>query len=395
MRRSYLVGPFICLVATWTFGNGTLPLLPLYAMELGASKQTSGLFLSFAFLCLALGNGIPAVLPKSFRNQRLLILAIALPLAILCWLTGRVTTVLELALVTGASWFCGGVIFSQAATLVGLVAPVEDRGTAFGILGMTNGFGGLLGGLSVGYIADRLGYGGVFSILGGFSLLILVGGFLSPISPSLPVPEATSGSARGEAQEEGRIGLGFVLLLVAMLLTALANATGNLGRSFLMAEGSFSKSAITLTAAVTGLGGLVLPYLMGRLADRISRRWVLVASIAGTTASLLLLGFAHQEWQFYLFAALFAFLSAATAIAPAYVVDVEPRNVGRSVSLVQSAFWVGSIIGMAATGLVAAKLGTSMAVLVSCVFPAAAALLLLFRHRVKSGKVKTSLGTAP
>jgi MFS family permease len=260
---------------------------------------------------------------------------------------------------------------------------------------MTNGFGGLLGGLSVGYIADRLGYGGVFSILAGFSLLIMVGGFLSPSSTSLPVPEATGGLARGEAQGEGRAGLGFILLLVAMLLTALANATGNLGRSFLMAEGSFSKSAITLTAAVTGLAGLVLPYLMGRLADRIGRRWVLVASIAGTTASLLLLGFAHQEWQFYLFAALFAFLSAATAIAPAYVVDVEPRNVGRSVSLVQSAFWVGSIMGMAATGLVAAKLGTSRAVLVSCAFPAAAALLLLFRHKVKGGKVKTSLGTAP
>ena len=127
---------------------------------------------------------------------------------------------------------------------------------------------------------------------------------------------------------------------------------------------------------------------MGRLADRIGRRWVLVASIAGTAASLLLLGFAHWEWQFYLFAAFFAFLSAATAIAPAYVVDVEPRNVGRSVSLVQSAFWVGNIIGMAATGLVAARLGTSSAVLISCAFPAAAALLLLFSRKMKGGKAK-------
>ena len=174
------MGPFICLVAVWTFGNGTFPLLPLYAMELGASKQISGLFLSFAFLCLALGNGIPVVLPKSFRQQRVLVLAVALPPVILLWLAGRVTTVLELALVTGATWFFAGVIFSQTATLVGLSATEQDRGTAFGVLGMTNGLGGLLGGLSVGYIVDHLGYGGAFTILAGFSLLIVVGGFLSP-----------------------------------------------------------------------------------------------------------------------------------------------------------------------------------------------------------------------
>ena len=197
----------------------------------------------------------------------------------------------------------------------------------------------------------------------------------------VPVPDAAGGSPREEAR---RTSLGFALLLVAMLLTALANATGNLGRSFLMAEGSFSKSAITLTAAIIGLAGLVFSFLMGRLADRIGRRWVLIASIAVTAASLLLLGFASREWQFYIFAALFGFPSVATAIAPAYVVGVEPRNVGRSVSLVQSSFWVGSIIGMAATGVVAARLGTAETVLVSCAFPAVAALLLLLRRRVKA-----------
>lgn len=379
MRRSYLVGPFICCLAVWTFGNGTLPLLPLYAMELGASQQVSGLFLSFAFLCLALGNGIPAVLPKTFRKQRVLILAAALPPVVLLWLAGRVTTVLELALVTGATWFFAGVIFSQTATLVGLAATKQDRGTAFGILGMTNGLGGLLGGLSVGYIADHLGYSGAFGILAAFFLLIVVGGLLSLRSPSVLISEAT-GTSTGD---EGRAGVGLALLFVAMLLTALSNATGNLGRSFLMAEDRFSKSAITLTGAVTGLAALGLPFLMGRLADRIGRRWVLIASIAITALSLVLLSFSRQLWHFCAFEVLFAFLPVANAIAPAYVVDVEPTgNVGRNVSLVQSFIWVGSIIGMAATGLVAARVGTSEAVLLSCAFPAAGAFLLLLRRKV-------------
>jgi predicted MFS family arabinose efflux permease len=270
---------------------------------------------------------------------------------------------------------------------VGLAAPEEDRGTAFGILGMTNGLGGLLGGLSMGYIADHLGYVGVFSILAGFSLLIMVGGLLSPTSPSVLVPQEMGSSARGE----GRVGLSLVFLLVAMLLASLANATGSLGRSFLMAEDKFSKSTITLTAAIQGVAGIVLPFLLGRLADRIGRRWVMISSISITAASLVLLGLSHREWQYYLFATLFGFLTVATAMAPAHVVDVESRNVGRNVSLVQSAFWVGSIFGMAATGVVAARVGTSRAVLLSCAFPAAAALLLLYRREAKKGR-ETSLG---
>jgi MFS family permease len=149
----------------------------------------------------------------------------------------------------------------------------------------------------------------------------------------------------------------------------------------MMEENKFSNSAITLTTAVQGLGGLVLPLLMGRLADRIGRRWVLIASIAATAASLVLLGFSRQLWQFCAFAMLFAFYTVASAIAPAYVVDVEPGNVGRHVSLVQSFIWVGSIVGMAATGFVAARVGASEAVLLSCAFPAAGAFLLLLRRK--------------
>jgi MFS family permease len=108
----------------------------------------------------------------------------------------------------------------------------------------------------------------------------------------------------------------------------------------------------------------------------------MIASIAITAASLVVLGLSYQGWQFYLFATLFGFIAAATAMAPAYVVDVASRDVGRSVSLVQSAFWVGSIVGMAATGVLATELGTSKTILLSCAFPAAAAFLILF-GRVK------------
>ncbi len=50
MRRKFLMEPFIAGLAGWTYGNGALPLLPLYALDLGASRTASGFFLAFAYL---------------------------------------------------------------------------------------------------------------------------------------------------------------------------------------------------------------------------------------------------------------------------------------------------------------------------------------------------------
>ena len=325
----------------------------------------------------------PGMLSRTFHHQRLLLAAcgiLDIPLALL-W--GRVATLLQLAAVTGALWFLGGVIFSQAATLIGLEAEPGDRGTAFGILGMTNGMGSLLGGLSVGYLADQFGYRGAFDSLAAFCVLIIVGGLVSVAPPaSLPREPAR------EAQTDGRqVGGLLMLLLISQILLAVVNGTGNLGRSFSMNAGGFSKSAITMTAAIQGLVSLALPLVVGLVSDRIGRRWALIGSYAITGASLILLAFSQSMWQFCAFSVIFSFFGVSQAIGPAYVVDLNPGgNVGRGVSLLQSMFWVGSIAGMASTGYAIDKLGINTPILVSGFFPVAAAILLLFR----GGRARTA-----
>jgi MFS family permease len=375
MHRKYLIGPFVCTLAVWTYGNGILPLLPLYAIERGATQAVSGLFLAFTYFCLALGNMAPGMLPRSFHHRRLLLVISGIVFVPGTWLCGHVANVLQLAIVTGVIWFFGGVLFSQVATLVGLSAEPQDRGTAFGIVGMTGGLGSLIGGLSLGYIADRFGYKGVFNSLAAFGVLIIAGGLLSveagvPASPE-PTREAPIGS-------RGISGL-LVLFLIAQLLVAVTNGPGNLGRSLSMSAKGFSKSAITLTAAVNGLVSLGLSLVMGRLSDRIGRRWVLITSCAAISASLLLLGFSRFLWQFLAFAALFGFLGVPQGIGPSLVVDLDPAgNVGRGISLYGSMFWVGSILGMGSTGYAMQSLGIAPPILISSLLPAAAVVFLLF-----------------
>lgn len=387
MSRKYVIGPFLCSLAVWTFGNGTTLLLPLYAMERGASQSSSGLFLAFAFLCLALGNMTPAVLPKDFHHRRLLLVACGVLEIVLTWLGGRVANVLQLAIVTGASWFLGGVIFSQTATLVGLAAGTEDRGTAFGIFGMTNGLGALIGGLTVGPLVDRFGYRGAYNSLAAFWVLMVVGGLISVEGSSSAAPEDDPTAPAVHRPLGGLL----VLLLLAQVLVAVSSGSTNLARPLLMNTDGFSKSAITLTMAIGGLVALFVPLLAGRLSDRIGRRWVLVASFLVTSASLVLLAFSRAFWQFCAFAVLNAFFGVSTAIGPAYVVDVDPHgNVGRNVSLYGSAFWVGCIAGIASLGYAFGKLGIPTPVLITSLFPVAAAvLLLIIREKTQSSGAPT------
>jgi MFS family permease len=378
MRRKYLVGPFLCFLAPYTLGNGTLPLLPLYAIQLGASTSVSGILVAFAYLCLALGSMAPALLPSGFLHRKMLVVASGVPFVILVWLGGRVTTVLQLAAATGLAWFFAGVIFSQAATLVGLAAEPKDRGTAFGILAMTAGLGGIIGGLALGPIADRFGYRAVYDSLAVFSILSVLGGLASVERPALPAAEEGAGIAPVRRPIAGSL----ILLLLAQVLFSATNGPASIGKSLSMSALHFAKSAITLTMAVGGLVSLGIPLLAGRLSDRIGRRWVLIGSFLVTSASLVLLAFSRSLWQFCAFAALNSVFGVSLAVGPAYVVDVDPQgNVGRNVSFFQSAFSVGCIPGMASAGYALEKLGNATPVLIAGLLPVVAALLLLIRSK--------------
>ena len=378
MGKKYLVGPFLCAFAAWAVGNGTVALLPLYAIERGASAAGSGLFLAFAFGCLALGTLAPGLLPKRFAHRRALLIASGILWVIVSLLTSRTTTLLAFAAASGAAYFLAGIVFSQATVLAGLAAPAPERGTAMGILGMTNGLGALVGGLGAGWLADRFGFAGVFLGAAAVCLLIVAGGLLSVESPPAE-GEAPAGVPRPVAA----LGAALILLVASQFLLSVTNSTANLGRSLCMDQQGFSKLAINSTQSVSGAVALCLPLVLGWLSDRVGRKWILVGSYLVSAAGLVVLALSTALWQFYMFAVLNAFLSVPFGVGPAYVMDVVPReSAARGVSIFQTLNWVGNIGGMAAGGLAAQRSGIAVPVLYSALFPVAGVvLLLLIRKR--------------
>ena len=71
MTKKQLAALFICILVPWTIGNGVLPLLPIYATQLGASPAASGYYLSFSYLSLALGTILAGWISDKFQRRKL------------------------------------------------------------------------------------------------------------------------------------------------------------------------------------------------------------------------------------------------------------------------------------------------------------------------------------
>jgi DHA1 family tetracycline resistance protein-like MFS transporter len=94
--------------------------------------------------------------------------------------------------------------------------------------------------------------------------------------------------------------------------------------------------------------------LWGRLSDRIGRRPVLIASLAGAVGAYIWLGFADSLWM--LFAARLAggAMAGNISTAFAYVADItEPSNRAKGMGMVGAAFGLGFIFGPAIGGILA------------------------------------------
>jgi MFS family permease len=388
LSKKQIVILFICCLAVWTVGSGQLPLLPVYAIHLGADPTGAGLYLAFAYLALAAGALAAGWVSDRFQNRKFPIIIVGLVAVPLTWLMGQVTGIFGLSVLTAILWFCGGLQLALVEILTGLSAEEGQRGMIFGILSITVGLGELLGGVSAGYMVEHWGYSGMFT---GLALFF----FLSPLAAFfLTETKAVQAQEESQAGDAHGLSVGFNLLLIASVIGSISGFIVVLVRSLLMNDLGFGAMAISSTGAIGGFVTLPLPFLAGWLSDRTDRKSFLYIGYLAGLASVCALAFSTTLWHFWLVVVLGAFSGAVIApIGSAMVTDLlSPQALGKGLALYGAAGWVGGVIGFAGAGYALETLGTTITMVIGF-FLALVAIVVLIPVRSRTRPVETTFGT--
>ncbi len=151
-----------------------------------------------------------------------------------------------------------------------------------------------------------------------------------------------------------------------------------------------SPLAIGLLFAVFSAGQLVAAPILGDLSDRYGRRPILILSLAGTVASLVMLALAGSLAMLFLARLVDGLSGGNISTARAYVADVTtPKDRARAYGLIGAAFGLGFILGPAVSGVLS-RYSYTAPIWAAAAITMVALLLAVFwlpesAHRVSAG----------
>ena len=373
MNKRQLWILFACTLIHLTVGTGLLPLLPVYATQLGADPALTGYYLSFVYATLVAGAVIAGWLADRLQRRKALYVAAAVAGIPTTWLMGQGTSIWYLIALTATIWFIGGLELTLLKVLAGLFAEEGERGRVFGILGLTTGLAMLIGGLAAGPMADRWGYPTMFAFFALFSVPC-------PLLGLLLKDKAATPGQRGQplTGERPKLGAAFFFLLLATMLTGIGGFVSSIGRSLAMDGLEFTSTSISSAGAIAGAVTLPLPLAVGWLSDRVGRKRLMALIYLAVAAGLLTMSASASLWHFWVASSLVAVSGASVPIRDALATDLISRaSLGRGMALLSAAAYAAGILGFAATGQAIDRWGTPTALLAGAALPLIATLLLI------------------
>ena len=410
--------PFVALaIAIFgaTMGLGmVVPVLPLYARDLGATGAEIGLtYSTFAATQLVVSPFAGRLADRFGRRPFLIGGLLAYAAAALGWyLTNSIEATLALRALSGVG---AGLLFSVAFAYVGELAPRGQEGRYMGTFGLFDFLGFGVGPLVGGVVRDTWGLDAVFlsmaALMAGGAVAIAV---LLPVRPRTSTPSAlrdvgtaierrhsaSSGAASGSrVEEETPLATTRCVRPIAwrvVLRDRQIQALFAAGASFSLAFGTAfpfaaiyledeigaSATLIGITFAAQELTGGALQPATGWLADRVSRRAMVVGGAALIAVGYVATSLTTTYSVFLLAFAIGPGLGGAANRVATQALNVEVgRRVGlaTAMGLASASFAFGILVGSLVGGVVVELVGIAGALRAAAVASVLGALLFALR----------------
>lgn len=274
-------------------GSGIVaPLMPIYARDFGAT----GFLIGFIFASFSLSRSafLPYFSRLSDRRGRRGVLLAGLSLHLACSI-GYVyaDSIIGLTLVRLVHGGSAAMIWPIATAYVGDITPPGQEGRYMGILNV-GVFGGLAGGPFLGgLIKDALGMSAAFLAMGAITLLglLLAIVFLPGQEPHRAKPPAAPPKTIKLLRTNPVVRAVFIFRLLTAVTVAASWAFQPL---YLDTVLHLSASVIGMLISLNVALSALLQPIMGRVADRLSRRDMILAAGVIQTAALALLPLARS-----------------------------------------------------------------------------------------------------
>jgi MFS transporter, DHA1 family, tetracycline resistance protein len=144
--------------------------------------------------------------------------------------------------------------------------------------------------------------------------------------------------------------------------------------------------AISSTIIISGLVSLAFPFILGWLSDRLGRKRMMIICYASYAFSIVILIFSKSLWHFSTAMVLIRIGMVSTNLGAAFATDlVDPKALGRGVSLSQGVVWIAIAIGYVSAGNAFQNFGMATTLFISAALPIIG-IILIISNRVTKQK---------
>ncbi|MGM0646050.1 MAG: MFS transporter [Thermodesulfobacteriota bacterium] len=268
-----------------------LPLVPLYAVEMGASSALVGIIVSgFHFLALCLALYVGRLADKIPVRTMLLLAALGNIAYSLLLFRAQEPLGLFAAQLVGGLGFLLLIVSSQAA--ISQISSQQQRERGFGLLSFAAALGQGTGPVIGGWLASLVGYPQVFALAGAVALTGLAAWAIKH-DTAVAAKSAAQWREAGVLLQDPR----FVGVLAFTLSIIFAVSLRGSFLPLLLREKGFSPELIGGALSLFAVAMTVIRLGVGRLMGRSSRAFLVALALGLVTIPVGLLPFLHHQWS--------------------------------------------------------------------------------------------------